>query len=195
MQEEGIFKNIDIEKIADYLVLTIWTLSLLQYTFLLQSKEAGKSKKKKPKANEKKSNVIGCLAGNPKMVQQGINVLLQDIPFLAIRGFIISTSRGIDADIVFFISKNALVVLLTIFRFRNEYRRYKQKNKRPKNAQKTESAKSKQSKNDKKDDDGDDNNDNDDNNSEDVEEASTPSDKLVEEEEDDDDEEEDENSE
>ena len=120
---------------------------MLQYTFVLQSSENSKKSQKNDQGENKEQvkeerGFIDFLSNKPLVLRQLINTTIQDIPFLAIRSYVLVISSKIYADTLFFLSKNILVILLTLFRIRKQYKCYKKQPKQgSKNNQKSAKGK------------------------------------------------------
>lgn len=103
-----------------YVILFIWTISLFQFTFVLTSTH-----------NPKKSSGAGAMvAGDEAATEENclrhlfqtevwsicVNFLLQDGPFLAVRLYTMVGLKVLTYSIIFFTAKNALLVMLLMYR-------------------------------------------------------------------------------
>ena len=91
-------------------ILSLYTSSLMQYTLVLTATKKRSSKKSHPRAD-------CCMCCETEIWSLLITVILQDGPFLAIRLYVIIELNAIDYNILFFTSKNTIVVSLQLYRF------------------------------------------------------------------------------
>jgi hypothetical protein len=108
-----------------YVILCIWSISLLQFTFVLTSTHSPKKTRTAlatPTAsvvdeedNEEKQNIITAFF-QTEVWSICINFLLQDGPFLAVRLFTMIEFKVLTYSIIFFTAKNGLLVMLLVYR-------------------------------------------------------------------------------
>ena len=103
-----------------YAILCIWTISLFQFTFVLTSTH---NPKKSSGASATVSDVVeepneSCLRHlfQTEVWSICINFTLQDGPFLAVRLYTMIALKVLTYSIIFFTAKNALLVMLMVYR-------------------------------------------------------------------------------
>ena len=97
-----------------YIVLGIWTLSLLQFTLVLTASKARRDQAGIPSsANDFKGPIPCC---NPELYGILTSIMLQDLPFLCVRLMLIFKYHVVSYTNFFFTSKNSLVIILLIYR-------------------------------------------------------------------------------
>ena len=101
-------------RILCYIVLGIWTLSLLQFTLVLTATKARRDQSGVPTPNESDDDNIGCC--KPEIYGILISIVLQDLPFLVVRMLLIFRHKIVSYTNMFFTSKNSLVILLLVYR-------------------------------------------------------------------------------
>ncbi|XP_041378152.1 transmembrane protein 26-like [Gigantopelta aegis] len=107
--EDGVKYN----RVLCYIVLGIWTLSLLQFTLVLTATKARRDQSGVPSPHEADDN-IGCC--KPEIYGILISIILQDLPFLVVRLLLIFRHKIVSYTNMFFTSKNSLVILLLVYR-------------------------------------------------------------------------------
>ena len=116
IMELGIFEIFDKDDMCNvgdgilYAILGVWTGSMLQFTFPL-------SAKKKRKENNRKC-IDRCCGWfcETEIWSLFLSVVLQDGPFFAVRLYCLVSYDMFSYEIIFFTMKNAMVVLLQIYR-------------------------------------------------------------------------------
>jgi hypothetical protein len=118
-------KKVLLHPFLSYIILGIWTMSLLQFVLVLT---ATKTRRKKvalirPTAQEDPDELEGECAGccGGKCCENEvwsilITVFLQDAPFLSLRLYAMITFQLFNYTILFFTVKNALVIVLQFYR-------------------------------------------------------------------------------
>ncbi|OWF53802.1 transmembrane protein 26-like [Mizuhopecten yessoensis] len=97
-----------------YIILGIWTLSLLQFTLVLTATRARRDHSGVPSASHSEEDQVGCC--NPEIYGIVTSILMQDCPFLVIRLLLIFKYGVISYTNMFFTSKNSLVIVLLMYR-------------------------------------------------------------------------------
>ena len=116
IMELSIFEIFDRLKMCDvsygivYAILAVWSASLLQFTFPLSAK-----KQKKTFARKRRDKICGWFY-ETEIWSLLLTVLLQDGPFLAVRIYCLINYELYSYEIIFFTSKNALIILLQLYR-------------------------------------------------------------------------------
>ncbi|KAL4240228.1 hypothetical protein ACF0H5_001022 [Mactra antiquata] len=106
-----------------YAILCVWTVSLMQFTFVLTSTHSPK----KPRValsshshdeNEADEEETTCLKSffQTEIWSICVNFLFQDGPFLVVRLYTMITLSLLTYSIIFFTAKNGLLVMLLIYR-------------------------------------------------------------------------------
>ncbi|XP_045211425.2 transmembrane protein 26-like [Mercenaria mercenaria] len=106
-----------------YVILCIWSFSLLQFTFVLTSTHSPKKTRTAlatvsapdDEANDVKENVIKAFF-QTEVWSICVNFLLQDGPFLAVRLYTMIEFKVLTYSIIFFTAKNGLLVMLLVYR-------------------------------------------------------------------------------
>lgn len=99
-----------------FVVLIIWTFSLLQFCFVLTATRNVKRGRVALQIAPKKT--IGCSSCcSTEVWSILVAILMQDIPFVSIRLYTIVTYNLINYSIIFFTAKNLLVIMLLFYRF------------------------------------------------------------------------------
>ncbi|XP_076074835.1 transmembrane protein 26-like [Mytilus galloprovincialis] len=98
-----------------FAVLIIWTLSLLQFCFVLTATRNVKRGRVALQSPPRKS--CGCSCCSTEVWSILVAMLMQDIPFVTVRLYTIATYNLINYSIIFFTAKNILVVMLLLYRF------------------------------------------------------------------------------
>ena len=101
-------------KILIYSLLGIWTLSLLQFTLVLTATRGRHDHTGVPLSDSFDGNERGCC--NPEIYGILISMFMQDCPFLIIRLLLIFKFEVVSYTNMFFTSKNALVLILLMYR-------------------------------------------------------------------------------
>lgn len=103
--------------ILTYIILTMWTVSLVQFCFVLTAtKSPTRSRvalQSQETTNSKRSCATCC---KTELWSILLTMFMQDLPFLCIRTYTLVTYRLITYSIIFFTAKNILVVLLLWYR-------------------------------------------------------------------------------
>jgi len=120
-------------------ILGIWTLSVLRFTFtFVNSKDADKNAKKDiEKIHQKTTEFVTNFNKDIQNVQQTteeaiedmqdflggcdvaqllIDISIQDVPFLAVRLTTVGVLASIPNETLFFLAKNALIIAINIYR-------------------------------------------------------------------------------
>ncbi|XP_052214159.1 transmembrane protein 26-like isoform X2 [Dreissena polymorpha] len=97
-----------------YIILGIWTLSLLQFTLVLTASKARRDQIGLPLQIRDDSDQDGCC--NPELYGIVTSIMLQDLPFLCVRLILIFWFHVVSYTNMFFTSKNSLVIILLIYR-------------------------------------------------------------------------------
>ena len=108
-----------------YAILTVWTMSLLQFTFVLTSTHSPRKTRMGFQTDEDldpepetEPDEPGCLKRffQTEVWSICVNFLFQDGPYLTMRLYIIITFKLLTYSIIFFTAKNALLVMLLVYR-------------------------------------------------------------------------------
>lgn len=119
--EDIVRKNLELT----YAILIIWTVSLLQFCFVLTAtKNSNKprvalinSDIESPESIQTQRRKGGCeKCVSSEVWSTMVTMCMQDGPFLAIRLYVIITYHLVNYTIIFFTAKNALVMLLLLYR-------------------------------------------------------------------------------
>lgn len=97
-----------------YIILGIWTLSLLQFTLVLTATRARRDQVGAPSAFDDDEIKSGCC--NPEIYGIIISIMMQDCPFLVVRLLLIFKYAVVSYTNMFFTSKNSLVIILLLYR-------------------------------------------------------------------------------
>ncbi|ESO88818.1 hypothetical protein LOTGIDRAFT_125533, partial [Lottia gigantea] len=99
-----------------YIILGIWTTSLLQFSLVLTATRARQDQSGVPRPIplEIQDNVSTCC--NPEIYGIVISIMLQDLPFLVVRLLLIFRYKVVSYTNFFFTSKNTLVIILLMYR-------------------------------------------------------------------------------
>ncbi|XP_055958188.1 transmembrane protein 26-like [Patella vulgata] len=111
-------REVKTNKILTIIIMSLWTASLLQFTFVLT---ATKSKRMRPVLFHEASNASAISVGGKsccptEVISIMISVTLQDGPFLVLRMLLIFRYNVISYTNLFFTSKNSLVLILQFYR-------------------------------------------------------------------------------
>ncbi|KAK6175640.1 hypothetical protein SNE40_014051 [Patella caerulea] len=98
-----------------YIILGIWTTSLLQFSLVLTATRARRDQSGVPSAHVNRESE-GTECCNPEIYGIVISILLQDLPFLVIRMLLIFRYKVVSYTNMFFTSKNTLVIVLLMYR-------------------------------------------------------------------------------
>ncbi|GFR93909.1 transmembrane protein [Elysia marginata] len=105
-------------EILGYCLLGIWSLSILQFTMAVtvtqQPKRAKKIKTVRAKGAEPEENQDSKLSSELGAIF--ISMVMQDVPFLVLRLYTIITYNLINYSLIFFTSKNVLVISLLFYK-------------------------------------------------------------------------------
>ncbi|KAH7696165.1 Transmembrane protein 26 [Aphelenchoides avenae] len=114
-KERVVYRN----EFIQYIVLAAWTLSLLQFPFVLTVSRARKMRV----ALTKEDSMVVKRGTDIWQVFYDIDIwaiflanTLQDIPFFAVRLYLMTQHRLITYTMIFFICKNALIIALQTYR-------------------------------------------------------------------------------
>ncbi len=109
------------DQLLAYAIQGVWSLSLLQFTLVLTATKARKtrvatdfSSKPLKYMQEEQEKDPGCCESEVWSIL--IMVFFQDGPFLAVRMYALVAYRIVSYNILFFTSKNTLVILLQFYR-------------------------------------------------------------------------------
>ncbi|XP_033763967.1 transmembrane protein 26-like [Pecten maximus] len=97
-----------------YIILGIWTLSLLQFTLVLTATRARRDQSGVPSSGYSDTDKVGCC--NPEIYGIVTSIFMQDCPFLVVRLLLIFKYGVISYTNMFFTSKNSLVIVLLMYR-------------------------------------------------------------------------------
>lgn len=99
-----------------YILLGIWTMSLLQFTLVVTATRARRDLVGVPSGLilAMKEEAPSCC--NPEIYGIIVSILMQDCPFLVIRLLLIFYYHVVSYTNMFFTSKNSLVILLLLYR-------------------------------------------------------------------------------
>ena len=110
-------KYVLFNKILIYIILTAWSLSLVQYTLVLTVARSRKTRvvATGPQALHRTS--ASCSSCTERETWAILTtIVLQDAPFLCIRLYVMIYYRAMTYSILFFTFKNALVMALQFYR-------------------------------------------------------------------------------
>ncbi|XP_033763585.1 uncharacterized protein LOC117344825 [Pecten maximus] len=102
-----------------YAILTIWSVSFIQFIPVVMNRRAVNTFRKHTKDEKSKDSCCvcaGCGDSFPDIFVTIAGLFLQDGPFLALRLFIIFYFQLLTYSLVFFVLKNVIVVLLLTYR-------------------------------------------------------------------------------
>ena len=99
-----------------YIILGIWTLSLLQFTMVLTATKARRDQVGLPAARHDPHEPPTDTCCNPELYGIMTSIMLQDLPFLCVRVTLIFYYHVVSYTNMFFTSKNTLVIVLLIYR-------------------------------------------------------------------------------
>eukprot|EP00095_Tigriopus_kingsejongensis_P008487 maker-scaffold18_size714446-snap-gene-5.17 protein:Tk08487 transcript:maker-scaffold18_size714446-snap-gene-5.17-mRNA-1 annotation:"hypothetical protein DAPPUDRAFT_55716" len=108
-------EKVNTNKVLCIMVLSIWSWSLLQFTFVLTATKGRKTRitqEEKPKRLERAKEI--CCSIDVWGIL--INIILQDAPFFVFRVMLIAYYRLISYMNIFFTCKNTLVITLQFYR-------------------------------------------------------------------------------
>ncbi|KAJ8320475.1 hypothetical protein KUTeg_002062 [Tegillarca granosa] len=108
--EEGVKSNL----LLCYIILGIWTLSLLQFTLVLTATRARRDQVGAPGGMDVDSSETSCC--NAEIYGIITSILMQDCPFLVVRLLLIFKYKIVSYTNMFFTSKNSLVIILLLYR-------------------------------------------------------------------------------
>lgn len=97
-----------------YIVLGIWTSSLMQFTLVLTATRARRDHAGAPNAIAEQNPDSTCC--NPEIYGILISIFMQDCPFLVVRLLLIFKYKVVSYTNMFFTSKNSLVIVLLLYR-------------------------------------------------------------------------------
>ncbi|XP_063410204.1 transmembrane protein 26-like [Mytilus edulis] len=97
-----------------YIVLGIWTSSLMQFTLVLTATRARRDHAGAPNAIQLHDPDSACC--NPEIYGILISIFMQDCPFLVVRLLLIFKYQVVSYTNMFFTSKNSLVIILLLYR-------------------------------------------------------------------------------
>lgn len=106
-----------------YAILCVWTVSLLQFTFVLTSTHSPRKTRmgfqtdEEPELDEDEPHQ-GCLKSffQTEVWSICVNFLFQDGPYLTVRMYTMVAFQLLTYSIIFFTAKNALLVMLLVYR-------------------------------------------------------------------------------
>ena len=106
-----------------YAILCVWTMSLLQFTFVLTSTHSPRKTRmgfqtdEEPEVDEDEPPP-GCLKSffQTEVWSICVNFLFQDGPYLTVRMYTMVALQLLTYSIIFFTAKNALLVMLLVYR-------------------------------------------------------------------------------
>ncbi|CAD5209966.1 unnamed protein product [Bursaphelenchus xylophilus] len=113
-KERTVYFNLNLQK----LVLSAWTLSLLQFPFILTVSRARKMRVAitDDTAITTKSRTMSQILYDVDIWAIIVASCLQDIPFFLVRVYLILQYKLITYTMIFFLSKNALIIALQFYR-------------------------------------------------------------------------------
>lgn len=97
-----------------YIVLGIWTSSLMQFTLVLTATRARRDRAGALHSVVPHNPDAGCC--NPEIYGILISIFMQDCPFLVVRLLLIFKYNVVSYTNMFFTSKNSLVIILLLYR-------------------------------------------------------------------------------
>ncbi|XP_014672478.1 PREDICTED: transmembrane protein 26-like [Priapulus caudatus] len=105
-------KTVQTNEMLIIIILSMWSWSLLQFTFVLTA-----AKGRKPRSGID-NTVLSCRATCCTADVAGVlmNLFFQDVPFLGLRLCLIFKFNVISYMNIFFTSKNTLVIILQVYR-------------------------------------------------------------------------------
>ena len=105
-----------------YVILCIWSISLLQFTFVLTATHSPKKTRTalattsaSCEDDDESQDVVAALF-QTEVWSICVNFLLQDGPFLAVRLYTMIEFKVLTYSIIFFTAKNGLLVMLLVYR-------------------------------------------------------------------------------
>ena len=104
------------------IILTMYSVSLTQFTLVLTATKARKTmvthptQKQQQLSEPEAESECSCLCCETEIWSLLITVVLQDAPFLCMRLYVLVRYSVINYNILFFTAKNALVILLQVYR-------------------------------------------------------------------------------
>ena len=109
------------DDILTYIILSAWSLSLMQFTLVLTVTKGSKTRAvgivplstESDSTNEDKK---GCKCCETEIWSILTAMLMQDAPFLAIRLYVMIKNRTLTYSILFFTFKNALILGMQLYR-------------------------------------------------------------------------------
>ncbi|KAL4220872.1 hypothetical protein ACF0H5_019138 [Mactra antiquata] len=108
-------EEVKYNRLLCYIILGIWTLSLMQFTLVLTATKARRDQVGLPMSPlQDTDEVVGCC--NPELYGILTSIMLQDLPFLCVRLTLIFYYHVVSYTNMFFTSKNSLVIVLLIYR-------------------------------------------------------------------------------
>ena len=99
------------DDIAIYSTLSIWTLSLMQFTLVLTT-----TSKPKEEADVEREAKSACACCASEIWSICLSMILQDGPFLALRLYVIVKNQTLSYTILFFTLKNILMLMIQTYR-------------------------------------------------------------------------------
>ena len=106
-----------------YAILCVWTMSLLQFTFVLTSTHSPRKTRMGFQSDEESEHdedepPPGCLKSffQTEVWSICVNFLFQDGPYLTVRMYTMVALQLLTYSIIFFTAKNALLVMLLVYR-------------------------------------------------------------------------------
>ncbi|XP_052820555.1 transmembrane protein 26-like isoform X3 [Mya arenaria] len=120
-------EQVKYNRLLCYIILGIWTVSLLQFTMVLTATRARRDQIGLP-MQRPEENTDGCC--NTELFGILTSIALQDLPFLCVRLILIFKYRVVSYTNMFFTSKNSLVIILLLYRLivvQSEARKRKKK--------------------------------------------------------------------
>lgn len=102
--------------VVGYVILTAWSVSLMQFTLILTAVSA-----KKRRVTHSMDNILekvqgGCTCTHNEIWAILVTVFLQDAPFLSIRLYVAVGLSVVNYSLIFFTVKNIIVILLQVYR-------------------------------------------------------------------------------
>nr|XP_002120088.1 transmembrane protein 26-like [Ciona intestinalis] len=115
-------KQVQCNRLLHYIIYAVWSWSLLQFTLVLTA-----AKSRKTRVGFSNGERVAIVQDNSNCCARSIfndadlwgilaTLLLQDLPFLAFRLYMMIVYNQIHQMMVFFTGKNALVVILQLYR-------------------------------------------------------------------------------
>ena len=107
-----LYCQVKYNRLLCYIILGIWTLSLMQFALVLTATRARRDQIGVPSSYDVDTKTC-C---NPEIYGILTSIVMQDAPFLVVRLLLIFKYKVISYTNMFFTSKNSLVIVLLLYR-------------------------------------------------------------------------------